>query len=44
MMNTNTPSLNTEHQKYFNLDMRFNKSTNAVHRGREKIFSVTARR
>ena len=38
MMNTNTPSLDTEHQKYFNLDMRFHKSTNPVLRGRQKKY------
>jgi hypothetical protein len=38
MMSTNTPSLDTEHQKYFNLDMRFHKSTNPVLRGRQKKY------
>ena len=38
MMNTNTPSLDTEQQKYFNLDMRFHKSTNPVLRGRQKKY------
>ena len=37
MLNTNTPFQNADHcQTYFDIDMRFNKSTNAVHRGREK--------
>lgn len=38
MMSTNTPSLGTEHQKYFNLDMRFHKSPNPVLRGRQKKY------
>ena len=37
-MNSNTASLDTAHQKYFNLDMRFHRSTNPVLRGRQKKY------
>ena len=37
MINTNTPFQNADRcQTHFDIDMRFKKSTNAVHRGREK--------
>ena len=37
MKNTNTSVQKAEnYQTYFNINMRFNKSANPVHRGREK--------